>query len=222
MAEPPVLERSYAPARIRNQYRFVAWFYDGWGKLTEEKAANRLLSLAAPADGSQVLEVAVGTGRLFAEIAARNPSGHLEGIDLSRDMLKRARERIERRVIHASWRLQEADAYHLPFEDGSFDYLFNAYMLDLLPLEDFPILLREFWRVLKPQGKLALANFSYGKRKFNHVWYWLAKYAPALLTDCRPVQPERALCAAGFEILHLEEISQNTFPSMIVLARKNC
>ena len=220
MSEQPVLQRNYSPGRITNLYRRVAWYYDWWGALTESAASRRLLDLAAVTNGSQVLEVAVGTGKLFAKIAALNPSGHLEGIELSPDMLHRARQRLERSAANTSYQLQEADAYHLPFADNSFDYLFNAYMLDLLPVDDFPVLLQEFSRVLKPGGKLAIANFSSGKKKVNRIWYWLAKYAPALLTDCRPVQPELALPAAGFELLHLEEISQNTFPSAVLLARK--
>lgn len=218
--ERPDLARSYAPERVKGMYRRVAWYYDAWGKLTEGVASRRLLELAAVRDGSQILEVAVGTGRLFAEIAALNPSGHLEGIELSGDMLIRAQSRLQESAISASYRLQEGDAYKLPFADASFDYLFNAYMLDLLPVADFPRLFHEFGRVLKPGGTLAIANFSYGKNRANRIWYWLARTAPGLLTDCRPIRPERLLEKAGFEIFHQEEISQNTFPSSVVLARK--
>jgi ubiquinone/menaquinone biosynthesis C-methylase UbiE len=116
---------------------------------------------------------------------------------------------------------QEADAYDLPFGDGSFDYLFNAYMLDLLPVEDFPKILSEFDRVLKPGAKLAIANFSFGSKKIHHIWYLIAKYVPSLLTGCRPVQLGPALEDAGFTILHQEEVSQNTFPSAIVVAQKS-
>ncbi len=220
MGEYPVLRRDYSPQQTRKQYRRVAWFYDWWGKLTEQVASDRMLELLAIAPGSHVLEVAVGTGRLFEKIAALIPTGHLEGIDLSPDMLRRARARIEQSGLVTPYRLQEADAYQLPFQDGSFDCLVNAYMLDLLPLEDFPLLLQEFNRVLKPGGKLAIANFSSGEKKINRIWYWLARFAPGLLTNCRPVQLEAALPAAGFELLHHEEISQNTFPSAIALARK--
>ena len=138
MVGHPILERNYSPARVSRLYRSVAWFYDAWGKLTETKAVDRLMQQACVTDGSRVLEVAVGTGRLFAKIAALNPSGHLEGVDLSTDMLEHAHRRMDTSGTHISYRLQEADAYKLPFDDENFDYLFNTYMLDLLPSGDFP------------------------------------------------------------------------------------
>lgn len=219
MVGHPILERNYSPDRVRRQYRSVAWFYDAWGKLTETKAVDRLLQQADVTDGSRVLEVAVGTGRLFANIAALNPSGHLDGVDLSTEMLERARRRMDNSGTHTPYRLQEADAYKLPFNDASFDYLFNTYMLDLLPADDFPRLLQEFSRVLRPGGKLALANFSPGTKNVHNLWYWLARLVPALLTDCRPVLSQAAVRNAGFEILFEQEMSQNTFPSAIMVAQ---
>jgi len=220
MTDHPVLQRSYSPSRTRNLYRRVAWFYDSWGRLTESRASDRLLELAAVTDGSNILEVAVGTGGLFEKLTSLNTSGHLEGIELSPTMLRRAEQRMQQSGIEASYRLQEADAYDLPFADASFDYLFNAYMLDLLPEKDFPALLGEFRRVLKPDGRLAIASFSRGKSHLNRLWYWLARFAPAVLTDCRPVELAPVLTQAGFEIMQWEEISQNTFPSSVIVARR--
>ena len=92
--------------------------------------------------------------------------------------------------------------------------------LDMFPVEDYPRVLGEFERVLKPGGKLALAYFSQGLKQVNHYWSWVAKHFPALLTDCRPVALEPSLRQLGFHIVHHEEISQNTFPSAIVIAQK--
>jgi ubiquinone/menaquinone biosynthesis C-methylase UbiE len=220
MTDHPVLPRRYSPSRIKNLYKGVAWFYDSWGKLTEGKASQRLLELADVIDGSRVLEVAVGTGGLFQQLVSLNPSGHVEGVELSPEMLRRARQRMEDSVASASWSLQEADAYDLPFPDASFDLLINAYMLDLLPQEDFPALLGGFRRVLKPGGRLAIASFSRGKTRLNHLWYWLARFAPAVLTDCRPIELGPVLLESGFEIQHCEEISQNTFPSAVYVASR--
>lgn len=220
MTSQPILPRNYSVENIKAQYARVAWFYDAWSYLTEDKALSRLLVIAEVSDGMQILEIAVGTGRLLEKLLALNPSGVNEGIDLSPAMLGHARRRLARSGKTDSYHLHEGSAYKLPYETASFDRLFNTFMLDLLPVEDYPHVLGEFIRVLKPGGRLAVAYFSQGRKWSNRIWPWLAKHFPALLTGCRPVDLEPVLRKAGFQILSQESISQNTFPSTIVFAQK--
>ncbi len=220
MAIEPILPRKYSAQIVKRQYARVAWLYDIWSRLTEDKALKRLLAAVEIEDGTQILEVAVGTGRLFADLVTRNPTGYNEGIDLSPVMLARARQRLDRSKAVSSYQLQEGSAYKLPFESASFDLLISTFLLDLLPVEDFPRVLGEFERVLHPGGKLAMAYFSQGLKRANHFWAWVAKHFPVLLTGCRPVVVEPSLRQLKFRILHHEEISQNTFPSAIVIVQK--
>ena len=219
MSERIVLPRTFSPQTLTRHYAAVAWFYDLWAWLTEDKAVKRAFRLAEIHDGMDILEVAVGTGRLFRKIVARNPNGRNEGIDLSPDMLARARKRLSR-VSGASWNLQTGSAFQLPYPDNSFDRVFNSFMLDLLPVEDIPKAVSEFQRVLRPDGRLVLVNFGFGDRWYNGFWYWVAKHFPTLLTNCRPVRPQQAIQRAGLNIIHEETISQNTFPSEIIIATK--
>jgi ubiquinone/menaquinone biosynthesis C-methylase UbiE len=214
------MKRSFSVDKVQKEYARVAWFYDGWGRLTEDRALQRLLQLAEVRDGSHILDVGVGTGRLFGQVVRENPGGVNVGVDLSPAMLKHARKRLAGMAAPGSWELQEGSAYELPFADASFDLLFSTFMLDMLPEEDYPRLLGEFRRVLKPGGRLCLAAFSFGTRPIHRLWYWLAKHFPSLLTQCRPVHLEPALRNAGFEIAHQEEVSQFTFPSQLILARR--
>lgn len=220
MANEHSLKRSFSAQEMKKEYAHVAWFYDTWGRLTEDRALRRLLQVSAVEDGVRILEVAVGTGRLFSELVARNLDGENIGLDLSPDMLAHARKRLARTAPAKAYRLEEGSAYSLPFDDDHFDFLFNTFMLDLLPEEDYPKLLGEYRRVLKPGGKLGLAVFSFGTRPVHRFWWWLAKYFPSLLTGCRPVRPGPALRAAGFKVVHDEELSQFTFPSTVILAEK--
>jgi ubiquinone/menaquinone biosynthesis C-methylase UbiE len=219
MSELPVLSRTFTPQTTTRAYAAVAWFYDLWSLLTETRAVKRALALAQVQDNLAVLEVAVGTGRLFSQIVERNPHGRNEGMDLSPAMLAHARKRLQQ-APSAAYKLQQGSAYELPYEDDSFDLVFNTYMLDLLPEQDFPKVLAEFRRVLKPSGKLVLVSFGFGARWFNRFWYWLARVFPALLTNCRPVRMSQVVSQVGFGDLHVEHISQNTFPSDIVVAEK--
>ncbi len=219
MTGQPMLPRQYSAEHVKAQYARVAWFYDAWSYLTEDKALSRCLALADVSDGMHLLEVAVGTGRLFEKLLGLNPTGVTEGIDLSPIMLGHARRRL-RNVKSLSWQLQEGSAYKLPYEASSFDRLFNTFMLDLLPIEDYPQVLGEFKRVLKPGGRLMVTYFSQGQKWSNRIWPWLAKHLPSLLTGCRPIELVPALTQTGFEVMTEESLSQNTFPSTIVIAKK--
>jgi ubiquinone/menaquinone biosynthesis C-methylase UbiE len=219
MSELPILSRTFKPQATTSSLAAVAWFYDFWALLTEDKAVRRALKLAHVQDNLAVLEVAVGTGKLFSQIVKRNLHGRNEGMDLSPAMLARTSRRLQQ-LPTTAYKLQPGSAYELPYEDGVFDLLFNTYMLDLLPEQDFPKVLAEFRRVLKPGGKVVLVSFGFGIYWFNRFWYWLAKVFPALLTNCRPVRVSQAVPMAGFNVLKVEHISQNTFPSDIVVAEK--
>jgi ubiquinone/menaquinone biosynthesis C-methylase UbiE len=100
-----------APNRRRavDCYRTAAARYDhrtGFGEPYRREAVNKL----APRPDDVVLDVGCGTGLNFARLVQRiGEGGRLVGIDLSPDMLARARERVER----AAWRnvtLLEASA----------------------------------------------------------------------------------------------------------------
>jgi len=100
-------------------------------------------------DGEAVLEVAVGTGLLFADVLRQNPHGRNEGIDLTEAMLDRARAKAERSGA-TNWQLRVGDAYRLDVADASFDVVVNSYLFDLLPEPDFPTVLGELHRALRP------------------------------------------------------------------------
>jgi len=113
----------------------LADFYGG-------RAKTRALQQLGLAAGWCILHVGGGTGQDHVQMcAAIGPKGQAVAIDLSTTMLRLTRERTGAPVC-------AADARTLPFADAVFDRLFAAYVLDLIPLADFPILLRDFRRVL--------------------------------------------------------------------------
>jgi ubiquinone/menaquinone biosynthesis C-methylase UbiE len=202
---------------VRRIYSKLSHVYDFWGSLTEQKATGRALQLAHIRNGERILEVAVGTGRVFKQILSQNREGQNEGIDLSPEMLARTEKRVRDRFFNYS--LKEADAYFLPFADESFDLIINNYMFDLLPEEDFLHVLREFRRVLKPGGRMVITSMTMGKRWYNRIWDRLAR-STEILAGCRPISLEEDTKKAGFENLEVEYVSQFTFPSLVILAEK--
>jgi ubiquinone/menaquinone biosynthesis C-methylase UbiE len=201
---------------IRRRYARLSHSYDFWGVLTESKASERALQLAGVRDGESVLEVAVGTGALFEKVLRLNPSGNNDGIDLSPEMLDRARKRLAGRF--SNYTLSVGDACSLAHRDASVDLLVCNYMFDLLPEDDFPKILREFARVLNPQGRMVITTMTSGQRWDSRFWNWLVKVAPQALQGCRPVSLEEYLRAAGFRNIKAEYVYQFTFPSLVLYA----
>lgn len=213
-----VLERKLDKAKTKKSYKKVVWFYNIWSWLTESKAAKKVIELAEIEDRKRILEVACGTGFVFEQIVHRNPNGENIGIDLSPDMLDKARKRLKKESDN--FELKEGNALNLKFDDNAFDILINNFMVDLMPQEDFDRIAQEFRRVLKPKGVLVISTFSFGKKRVNRIWLWVAKHFPNLLTGCRPVSFKDNLIKARFSIEQNIEISQNTFPSEVIKAIK--
>jgi len=213
------LARKTTEGDVVDSYSKVAWFYSLWSSLTESRAARKVIELADIQDGEHILEVAVGTGPVFAEIVKRNSSGITNGLDLSPAMLARAERRMKGQSDQ-HYTLSIGSAYKIPFEANTFDLLINNFMIDLLPEPDFPKILSEFHRVLKPGGRIVLSTMTFGRRWYSRFWDWLAKNFPSLLTNCRPVAMSPFLAAAGFESISSVYLSQNTFPSEVLKATK--
>ena len=193
--------------------------YDNWGKRTEAKAQDLCLELAAIQDGEYVLEVAVGTGLLFERVVRGNGNGRTLGVDLTSAMLAEARAKVAAIGSNRAL-LQQADAYALPFAANQFDVLLNNYMLDILPEADFPHVLGEFGRVLRPGGRAVLVSMTLPQYWHQGLWEFVYQLGPTTMAGCRGVALAAPLQAAGFRLEKQLFVSQMTFPSEIVLGVK--
>jgi SAM-dependent methyltransferase len=106
--------------------------------------------------GEEVLDIGCGSG-VDAIMAAMQtgPSGKVTGIDATPEMLKRAKENLALTDLkHVTF--QEAGADNLPFADQDFDVVISNGTFNLVP--DKPGALSEVFRVLKPKGRLMIAD----------------------------------------------------------------
>ncbi len=214
-----ILEARIPPEQMVRKYNRIASIYDLFGVLMEAKARQKALDVAAIKDGEKILEVALGTGLNFVEILKRNPSGWVEGIDISVKMLERAHKRISR-TGSENYRLNRCDCHHLPFEDKTFDVLMSQYLFDILPVDDFFPILSEFKRVLKDGGRIVLVNMTKGERRFNQIYEEIYKLKLPLLAGCRGVFVSPYLETLEFEKMKRQFVSQLGFPSEVVCAFK--
>ncbi len=108
---------------------------------------------AASRPGGRVLDVGVGTG---LELPMFDPATRLVGVDLSRPMLAKARDRVAARGLRYVEGLAVMDAMSLGFPDASFDAVVAPYVLTVVP--DPHASLDEWARVTKPGGEIVLVN----------------------------------------------------------------
>jgi ubiquinone/menaquinone biosynthesis C-methylase UbiE len=210
---------AFSRRAIQDHYTRLAARYDFWAWLTESRARARCLQLAAIRDGEHVLEVAVGTGLAFYAVVQQNSGGFSVGMDITPAMLAQAQRRAAQ-VGSTRYALHPADAYNLPYAAHSFDVIINNYLFDLLPKADFPHVLGQFYRVLRPGGRLALVNMTAPWRRRQQIWTALYRRNPRWTGGCRPVTLADALEASGFTLVHRARVSQMTLPSELLLLVK--
>ena len=109
--------------------------------------------LARVRPGQRVLDVGCGTG--VAAITAARLGADVYGIDLTPQLLERARENSAIAETRVDWR--EGDAEQLPYEDAGFDVVFSQFGHMFAPRPE--IATREMLRVLKPGGTIAFATW---------------------------------------------------------------
>jgi ubiquinone/menaquinone biosynthesis C-methylase UbiE len=122
--------------------------------------------------GDRVLDVGCGPGRLscvFAEQIA--PTGAVDGIDASVEMIKRARSHARKRRVAVTF--QVAFAQDLPFPDATFDAVGCTLALHHVAQDDQRIAVEEMYRVLKPGGRLLIAEFHKGPGRRHPGPRWL-------------------------------------------------
>ncbi len=214
------LDARVPQSEIGRVYDEIASVYNMWGRLTETKARSRALELAEIQDGQHILEVAVGTGLAFYEIVRRNPHGQNLGIDLSKGMLEKAKQRLQM-LGDANYSLRVETAFHIQEEDESMDTLVNNYMFDLIPFEAMGRILAEFKRVLKKGGKLILVNMTEGERWGSRVYDRIYNWSPKLMGGCRGVMLRDTLHQHGFKVETREYHQQLLFPSEVIRAYKS-
>lgn len=143
---------------IEHAYRRYARYYDFvFGAVFQpgRKAIVRHMDCKA---GERILEVGVGTG-LSLPLYPENVL--VTGIDISREMLAKARARKRRDRLDNVVKLSVMDAENMKFKDNSFDKVVAMHVASVVPNPER--LVDEMRRVCKPNGRIIFVNHFHSR-----------------------------------------------------------
>lgn len=134
-------------------YRRYANFYDVLFGPIMHPGRQRVVQALGCAPGDTILEVGVGTG---LSLPLYPPFVRVTGIDISREMLEKARERVAHLGLPQVAGVQEMDAEQMRFADDSFDKVVAMYVVSVAPNPQQVV--AEMRRVCKGGGDIYIVN----------------------------------------------------------------
>jgi ubiquinone/menaquinone biosynthesis C-methylase UbiE len=185
---------------LRNRVKFflLSPIYDGfyrWLPLDPHRALEQRL----PRGADRVLDLCTGTALVPAVVAAARPGATVVGLDLSPEMLAVGREKLARLGVRNA-HLVRADAGTLPFRGTAFDAVTVSYGLHELPAVVREHAVREVARVLRPGGRLVVADLDRPPRLGWVIEGYLRVGEPAHAREVLGDGLARLLGSAGFAV----------------------
>ncbi len=157
----------------------------------------------------KVLELGSGLGILAAQVARKLFTGHVTGIELSKDQLSKAPQ------DPANLEFVLGDVAEIPFSDFTFDIVYGRYILE--HVSNAAQVIREAYRVLKGDGKIYFQEnsilwmeFYPSCPKFMHAWKKFAQLQSMMGGDAMVgIKLYDKLKRAGFRNLEISLASES-------------
>ncbi|MET9214602.1 MULTISPECIES: class I SAM-dependent methyltransferase [unclassified Nocardia] len=195
-------------AGLRRYNLFTTVFFLG----RQRRLLAEFVAAAGIAPGQRTLDIGCGPGKLVrASGVATGPSGAAVGVDPSAIAVDDNRRR-DRAAHH---RYEQAPAQELPFDDGEFDVVTCTFVMHHIPEQHRTAAIAEMWRVLRPGGRLLLADASLTPRARRLLAPFFGGGNPFADADIRHYTDQ--LRATGFTEL---DFTQSKYQTGILTARK--
>ena len=135
--------------------RIAKWYEINPFKKINKRMFEKISRLIKVKDNSRVLDAGCGIGSLLQIIYSEGKNLELYGIDISKEMLKIAGQKLNDNAELSLKSVEKID-----FKDRSFDYIFSIDAFHHYANQKLAI--RNFYRILKNGGKLIVVDFSFG------------------------------------------------------------
>ena len=157
-------DRIYGKERVMNSklfYKVMSGFYDLLDVIYFRKYETSPRKVVFDTIGKKdnVLDLCTGTATNAIAIAKKNPNAKIVGVDLSKDMLVVARNKVNKENL-ANVRLYRMDATQMDFKDESFDKVLLSLVLHETDEELAKKIIKEAMRVMKPDGELVVTEWE--------------------------------------------------------------
>ena len=151
--------------------------------------------------GETVVDLGCGGGLDVLLAAARvGPAGKAIGIDMTPEMIDRARRNAARQGLdNVAFHLATID--RLPLADGSADCVISNCVINLAP--DKQAVFREMYRVLKPGGRVAASDIALKKPLPEELARSILAYVGCVAGAIPLDEYERGLREAGFDAVQV-------------------
>lgn len=165
-------QQSYIPAL---KYHALTRFYDVIVRLTTREGMfkRKLVELAAPQAGEHILDVGCGTGTLTQLFAQREKNLHIMGLDADPIQLKLARKKLA--ASDSQITLQQGYAQQLPLGSQTFDIVVSSLFFHHLTTHQKREALAEILRILKPGGRLHIADWGKPSSSTQRVMFFIVQ-----------------------------------------------
>ena len=196
--ESKCCEAGAPPADLREMARQLGYSEQQLAALPENAnlglGCGNPVAMALLKQGETVLDLGSGAGMdCFIAAQAVGPTGKVIGVDMTPEMLRKARANIGKRA-NVEFRLGEIE--HLPVADNSVDVIMSNCVINLSPEKQK--VFNEAFRVLRPGGHLAIADVVQIKPFAGTRWEG-ARHLSACISGSVTVQAlATMLHAAGF------------------------
>lgn len=149
------------PVFDREAQEYDQWYESTMGRFVDEVESKLAFSMLKPQKGMKVLDVGCGTGNFSIKLSKMGCD--VVGVDLSREMLKIAKEKREKEKLDISFYMM--DVYDLDFPDNAFDAVFSMATFEFIKEPERAY--AEMYRVVKPGGRILIGtinkNSSWGR-----------------------------------------------------------